>query len=77
MSQHPNLQEIAEEPHRPPFLPPQLLGVEFKSLEKGPVHLLLPIREDHSMVPRGCSGGISPCWIRAMGAAAFSVLETT
>ncbi|WP_022963620.1 PaaI family thioesterase [Halopseudomonas pelagia] len=73
MSQHPHLHEIAKN-RMSPFT--KMLGLEFKSLEKGLCTLLLSIREEHFNGTARVHGGVIFSLLdSAMGAAAFSVLE--
>lgn len=73
MSQYPNLQEIAKN-RMSPFT--RMLGLEFKSQEKGVCSLLLTIREEHFNSTERVHGGVIFSLLdSAMGAAAFSVLE--
>lgn len=73
MSPHPNLQDIAEN-RMSPFT--KLLGLEFKSLDKGLCTLKLVIRDEHFNSTARVHGGVIFSLLdSAMGAAAFSVLK--
>lgn len=74
MSQHPSLTEFARN-RMSPFT--QLLGLEFDSLERGLCVLKLEIRAEHFNSTQRVHGGVIFSLLdSAMGAAAFSVLES-
>jgi len=73
MSEHPSLTDIARN-RMSPFT--KLLGVEFKSLDKGCCTLALSIRDEHFNGAQRVHGGVIFSLLdSAMGAAAYSVLE--